>query len=112
MFVWHGEVYIDKEDKDLLKNEEKYVKKRYQAVARSLTNKPFKISRKEAAKIIGKSLRQLYRILRRFKEEGISGLRFKSKRPKTSPNKTPEHIEKKIVCRLFRKPRIILEIPN
>jgi len=97
MFVWHGEVYIDKEHKDLLKNEEKYVKKRYQAVARSLTNKPFKISRKEASHMIERSLRQFYRILRRFKEEGISGLRFKSKRPKTSPNKTPEHIEKKIV---------------
>ena len=47
--------------------------------------------------MIKRSLRQLYRILRRFLNEGISGLRFKSKRPKTSPNKTPEHVEKKIV---------------
>ena len=98
MFVWHGEVYIDKAHKDLLKNEAKYVKKRYQAVARSLTNKPFKISRKEASHMIERSLRQFYRILRRFKEEGISGLRFRSKRPKNSPNKIPKYVEDKIVA--------------
>lgn len=98
MFVWHGEVYIDKAHIDLLKNEARYVKKRYRRVVRSLTNKPFKISRKEAALMIGRSLRQLYRILRRFKEEGISGLRFRSKRPKNSPNKIPKHIEEKIVA--------------
>lgn len=115
MFVWHGEVYIDKAHKNILKNEAKYVQKRYQAVARSLTNKPFKISRKEAARIVGRSLRQLYRILKRFKEEGISGLRFRSKRPKNSPNKIPIHVEEKIVS--IRKacgfgPKHIVNIVN
>lgn len=115
MFVWHGEVYINKAHKDLLKKEAKYVQKRYRAVARSLTNKPFKISRKEAARMIGISLRQLYRILRRFKEEGISGLRFRSKRPKNSPNKIPRHVEEKIVS--IRKacgfgPKHIVNIVN
>jgi len=97
MIVWRGEVYIDKAHVGVLKDEAEYVKRRYHAVARTLANKPFKISRKESAKMIKRSLRQLYRILRRFLNEGISGLKFKSKRPKTSPNKTPEHVEKKIV---------------
>ncbi len=97
MIVWRGDVYIDKAHIGVLKDEAEYVKRRYHAVARTLANKPFKISRKESASMIGRSLRQLYRILRRFLNEGISGLRFKSKRPKTSPNKTPEHVEKKIV---------------
>ena len=97
MYVWHGEVYIDKAHADILRNEAKYVKKRYQAVARTLANNPFKTNRKEAADIIGRSLRQFYRILKRFKEEGISGLRFRSKRPLNSPNKIPKHVEEKIV---------------
>ena len=73
------------------------IKKRYQAVARALANGPFKIKRKEAAGIIGRSLRQFYQILKRFKEEGISGLKFRSKRPINSPNKIPRHVEEKIV---------------
>lgn len=72
--VWHGEIYIDKAHTDVLKDEAEYVKRRYRAVARTLANKPFKTSRKEAAKLIGRSLRQLYRILRRFLNEGVSGL--------------------------------------
>lgn len=90
---------MDKAHTGVLKDEAEYVKRRYRAVARTLANKPFKTSRDEAAKLIGRSLRQLYRILRRFLNEGASGLRFKSKRPKISPNKIPEHVEKKdIIC--------------
>jgi len=36
------------------------------------------------------------RIVKRFLEEGIAGLRFKSKVPKTSPNRTPESLEHQI----------------
>ncbi|MCK4365481.1 MAG: transposase [Thermoplasmatales archaeon] len=115
MIVCRGEVYIDKAHIDVLRDEKEYVKRRYQAVARTLAKKPFKISRKEAAQLIGRGLRQLYRILRRFLNEGVSGLRFKSKRPKTSPNKIPEAVEKKIVS--VRKssgfgPRLIADIIN
>ena len=48
--------------------------------------------------LIGRSKRQLQRIVRRFKEEGIPGLRFRSKRPHTTPkNKTPPDIERRVV---------------
>jgi transposase len=48
--------------------------------------------------MIGRSKRQFQRIVKRFREEGIAGLRFKSKAPRSTPkNKTPEHIEKRVV---------------
>lgn len=98
MIVLNGEIYIDKAHVDVLRDEEEYVKRRYRAVVRTLAKKPFHINRKDAARMIGRSLRQLYRVLNRFLNEGISGLRFKSKRPKTSPNRTSKHVEKKIVA--------------
>ncbi|MEK7392783.1 MAG: hypothetical protein AAB214_09475, partial [Fibrobacterota bacterium] len=55
--------------------------------------KPFGITRKAAANLICKSLRQLYRIVRRFLSKGIEGLRFESRRPKTINNRTPKEIE-------------------
>lgn len=97
MYVWHGEIYKDKADVKLLKNEPGYVKKRYHALVKTIAKKPFHINRKQAAQLISRSLRQLYRVLRRFKQEGIRGLRFKSKRPKTMPNKISDHLEQKIV---------------
>jgi len=97
LIVCRGELYIDKAHIAILKDEKEYVKRRYQAVARTLASKPFKISRKDAAGMIGRSLRQLYRIVKRFLKEGIPGLRYKSKRPKTSPNKISDHLENKIV---------------
>ncbi len=36
-------------------------------------------------------------MVKRFREEGIIGLRFRSKRPHNSPNRTPNDIEKRIV---------------
>ena len=95
--IWHGEVYKDKADVKLLKNEPNYVKKRYHALVKTTAKKPFHITRKQAAEMIGRSIRQLYRVLKRFKQEGITGLRFKSKRPKTSPKKIPNHLEQRIV---------------
>jgi hypothetical protein len=81
-----------------LKDEEEYVRKRYQAVARTLAPKPFGIQRKAAAGMIGRSLRHFFRVLRRFKEEGLSGLRLRSRRPRNSPNKTPGDIEDKVLA--------------
>lgn len=97
MHIWHGEVYKDKADVKQLKDEPSYVKKRYHAMVKTLAKDPFHIKRKEAAKMIGRSLRQLYRILKRFKQEGIPGLRHRSKRPKTSPNKISDDLEKQII---------------
>ena len=98
MIVRQGEVYLDESHIEALKGEPEYVKKRYVAVARTLAPRPFGVIRKIAAEMIGRSLRQLYRIVKSFREKGIAGLRFKSKRPKTSPNKTPEDIEEKILA--------------
>ena len=101
MYVWHGEIYKDRSDVKILKNEPRYVKERYHALIKTLAGKPFHITRYQAAKLIGRSLRQLYRILKRFKQKGIVGLRFQSKRPKNMPNKISDNLEQKIV--LVRK---------
>lgn len=98
MIVVKGEVYLDESHVDALKDEPEYVKERYKAVARTLAPKPFGIYRRKAANMIGRSLRQLYRILKRFLEEGIVGLRFKSKRPKTILKQTPPKIEEQVLA--------------
>src|SRR5487761_313337 len=98
MEIVQGEVYLEESHVELLKTEEEYVRKRYHAVARTLADDVIKIPRKQAADIIGRSKRQLQRIVKRFKEEGIDGLRFKSKAPHSTPkNKTPEEIERRVV---------------
>ena len=88
MIVFRGEIYFEREHIKTAKELPKYARNRYFAIAKTLANKPFGITRTEAAKVIKKSLRQLYRIINRFKQEGISGLIHRSKRPITSPNKT------------------------
>jgi len=81
----------------LINSEEEYVKQRYFAVARTIAPDLLRITRNEAAEIIGLSRRQLQRIVKRFREEGIEGLRKKSTRPNTSPKRIPEDVEKRIV---------------
>jgi hypothetical protein len=75
------------------------VKKRYHAVARTLIpDDAIRIVRKQAAEIIGRSKRQLQRVVKRFQEEGIKGLRFKSKAPHSTPkNRTPSDIERRVI---------------
>ena len=97
MYICHGEVYKDKADVKQLKNESRYMKKRYHALMKTIAQVSFHIKRKEAASMIGRSLRHLYRILKRFKQERIPGLRFKSKRPKTSPKKISFELEQRII---------------
>lgn len=98
MIIVQGEVYLEEEHVALLRAEEEYVRKRYQAVARTLADDLIRITRKKASEIIGRSERQLKRIVRRFREEGIAGLRFKSRAPYTIPkNKTPPDIERRVV---------------
>jgi len=98
LIVDRGEVYLDEGHKEILEGEPEYVKERYRAVARTLSPAPFGMPRETAAEMIRRSLRQLYRIIKRFKEEGIPGLRFKSKRPRTSPRRTPPELERKILA--------------
>jgi hypothetical protein len=47
--------------------------------------------------MIDRSKRQLQRVVKRFREEGITGLRFKSRKPSKILNKTPVEIEKRII---------------
>jgi Homeodomain-like domain len=98
MIIVRGEVYLKEEHVPLLRDEEEYVKKRYRAVARTLAPDLVRITREEAAIMIGRSKRQLQRIVRRFREEGIPGLRLRSRAPHTTPrNKTPSDIETRVV---------------
>ena len=91
-------MYLSEGDVQLLRTEPPYVRKRYRAVSRTLAPDLVRITREEAATLIGRSKRQLQRVVKRFKEEGIAGLRFKSKRPHTAPrNKTPPDVEKRVV---------------
>jgi transposase len=97
MLIQHGQLYWTKSHIDSLKNEPDYVQRRYQAVMKYLLS--CGLNQKEAATTIEIKERQFRRLVKRFREEGISALRHRSKRPKNSPNQTPSWIEDK-VCKL------------
>ena len=78
--------------------ESEIVRKRYHAAIRTLVSDLIRITRQEAADMIRRSKRQVQRVVKRFREEeGIRGLRFISKRPHNSSNRTHNDIEKRIV---------------
>ncbi|MGH9999767.1 MAG: helix-turn-helix domain-containing protein [Nitrososphaeraceae archaeon] len=97
MIIVQGEVYLEKWHIDILKKESEIVRRRYHALVRTLVNDLIRITRQEAAYMISRSKRQLQRVVKRFREEGVTGLRFRSKRPRNSPSRTPNDIEKRIV---------------
>jgi len=92
-----GEVYFDRAHVEALQIEPGYVRARYQAVVRTLAPEPLRIIREKAADMIGIGKRQMQRIVKRYKAEGIPGLRFRSKKPNNSPNRTSKHIEEKVI---------------
>ena len=95
MIIVRGEVYLEEGHIQVLRTEPEYVRKRYRAVARTLG--PASVTREDAARLIGRSKRQLQRIVGRFREEGIPGLRFRA--PHTTPrNRTPKEVEERIVA--------------
>ena len=96
MYIFNGELYLKKEHIQLLRNEPEYVKYRYHAVARAVSSKNNTI-REKAAHDLGIGMRQFRRLLKRFQDEGIPGLRHKSKRPYRSPNKTTKQLEDLVV---------------
>jgi hypothetical protein len=89
---------LHEDDIETLKAEEEYVAERYQAVARALAPRPFSLPWEAAAGMIQRSLRHFRRIVKRFREEGIHGLRHRSRRPKTSPNRTPGDVEEMVLA--------------
>src|SRR5205085_5076047 len=97
MIIVQGEVYLEEWHIAILKKETEFVRKRYQAVARTLVSNIIRITRNEAAGMIDRSRRQLQRIVRRFREQGIAGLRLRSTRPHNNPHKTTANIETRIV---------------
>ncbi|KYK25165.1 hypothetical protein AYK24_10470 [Thermoplasmatales archaeon SG8-52-4] len=96
MYIYKGELYLKKDHIELLKKESEYVKQRYHAVA-SVLSTGSNIKRQKAAQTINLSKRQFQRIIKHFQQEGIPGLRYKSKRPYYSPDKTPNWLEDIIV---------------
>jgi hypothetical protein len=66
--------------------ESEIVRKRYHTGVRTLVSDLITITREEAADMISRSKRQLQQVVKRFREEGITHLSFRSKRPHNSPN--------------------------
>jgi transposase len=94
--ISRGALYLDVEHEKLLRIEPQYVRDRYKVIVLLLLAKPVGITRQKAAKMLHRSKRQVYRILERFKEEGIPGLRLRPKTPKRMPTKSPAWIEKRV----------------
>ena len=97
MIIVQREVYLEKSDINILKKESEIVRKRYHAAVRTLVSDLIRITRQEASDMVRRSKRQVQRVVKRFREEGIRGLRFISKRPHNSSNRTHNDIEKRIV---------------
>ena len=96
MYIIRGELYLEKSHIKLLKKEPEYVKQRYHPVATVLSSNG-NVTRQKAAQTIGMSKRQFQRIIKRYQDEGIPGLRHKSKRPRQSTNQTPTWLENIVV---------------
>jgi len=65
--------------------ESEIVTRRYQVVVRTLVSDLIRITRFEDAYMINRNKPQLQREVKRFREEGITGLRLRSKRTHNSP---------------------------
>jgi transposase len=96
MYIYRGEPYQKKEHIQLLLNEPAYVKQRYHVLVRAIYSKN-NIVREKAAQELGISMRHFRRLIKRYQDEGIPGLRNKSTRPHNSPNKTPKQLEDLVV---------------
>ena len=96
MYIYHGEPYLKKEHIQLLRQEPTNVKQRYHSVIRAVSSMNNTLREKEAQNL-GISIRHLRRLIKRFQDEGMPGLRKKSTRPQNSPMKTPYHLEDLVV---------------
>jgi hypothetical protein len=94
----HSRLYAKPADVDLLKTEPEYVKNRYFTIIKTLIDAPFRWTRQQAADNLHLSKRYFYVILSNYRSAGIPGLRLKSRRPKTMPNKSPKAIETAVVA--------------
>jgi hypothetical protein len=96
MYIYKGEIYLEKQHIQLIKNEPGYVRQRYHAVASVLSPKST-ITRQNAAHTLKMQKRQFQQILQHFQSKGIPGLRHQSKRPHQSPERTLAWLEDIVV---------------
>jgi hypothetical protein len=94
----HSRLYARPADVALLKAEPDYVKNRYFTIIKTTLEAPFRWTRQQAADNLRISKRYFYVILSNYRSSGIPGLRLKSRRPKTMPNKSPKAIETAVVA--------------
>lgn len=52
---------------------------------------------RDAQRTFSTTRRTVRKWLRRYRAEGLKGLEDRSRRPHTSPNKTPAHLEREVV---------------
>ena len=97
MYMYQGNMYLVQEHVELLRSETEPVKRRYFAVVMTLIPEPLRKTRKQAADLLGICKRQIQRLVKRFLEEGLQGLRCRSRRPKTSPRRIASEHEDLIV---------------
>ena len=90
-------MYLAEEHIVPLRSEPEDVKRRYFAVVKTLIPDPLRLTRKLAADLLGLCKRQLQRWVKRFLDEGILGLRFRSRRPRRTPKRISKEREDLIV---------------
>ena len=93
----NSKLYAKSAEVEFIKNEPDYVQNRYYAIIKTTIEAPFRWTRQQAADILDISKRHMQRLVRAYRMLGIPGLRFKSKRPKTMPNKSPKWMENTVV---------------
>jgi hypothetical protein len=96
MYLYDGELYFTKDHVHLLKKEPEYVKQRYHAVTNASFSKS-NIIREKMAHDLGLSMRHFNRLLKKYHDEGIPGLRNRSTRPYQSPNHTEPWLEELVI---------------
>jgi transposase InsO family protein len=96
MYLYDGELYFTKDHVHLLKKEPEYVKQRYHAVTNASFSKS-NIIREKMAHDLGLSMRHFNRLLKKYHDEGIPGLRNRSTRPYQNPNHTEPWLEELVI---------------
>ncbi|HWR27350.1 MAG TPA: leucine zipper domain-containing protein [Candidatus Thermoplasmatota archaeon] len=96
MYIYDGKLYLTKDHVHLLKKEPEYVKQRYPAVSNASFSKS-NIIRDKMAHDLGLNIHHFNRLLKKYRDEGLSGLRNSSTRTHQSPNHTEPWLEELVI---------------
>jgi hypothetical protein len=96
MYLYDGKLYFAKNHVTLLKKEPEYVQRRYHAIANASFSKS-NIIRQKMAHDLSLSIRHFNRLLKRYHDEGIPGIRSRSTRPHQIPNQTEPWLEELVI---------------